>query len=376
MNIIFTRSNHVNPDPRVEKEIFALCKKGHKVSILAWDRDGRREGKSYKKIGEYLVSIKKCYVKSKYGSGINNIFPLIIFQFFLLFNLISKRKSYDVIHAADFDTVLPALLMKFLFKKKVIYDIYDFYVDAFSVPEILKGVLKNIDFYVIGKVDAVILVNESRVDQIKGAKPKKIYFIHNSPEDNFKKLLKNKERNEQLVVAYVGVLQKHRLLEEILEVFVENNNYRFLVAGFGPLEKDFIKASENHDNIEYFGRVSYAEGLKISASADILFATYDPRIPNHKYSSPNKLYEAMMLEKPIIVCKNTGVDALIEENEIGYVIDYSKGDFINAVNFFSKINDYDYNVMCDNSRELYEKKFSWNLMEERLLNIYSEISEN
>ena len=35
-----------------------------------------------------------------------------------------------------------------------------------------------------------------------------------------------------------------------------------------------------------------------------------------------KLYEAMALGKPIIVCKNTGIDSFVKENNLGAVINY------------------------------------------------------
>lgn len=41
MNIVFLRSNPVNPDSRVEKEVNALLKNNHNVIILAWDRSSK-----------------------------------------------------------------------------------------------------------------------------------------------------------------------------------------------------------------------------------------------------------------------------------------------------------------------------------------------
>ena len=36
--VVMLRSNPVNPDSRVEKEVLALSKAGFDVQILAWDR--------------------------------------------------------------------------------------------------------------------------------------------------------------------------------------------------------------------------------------------------------------------------------------------------------------------------------------------------
>jgi len=183
MKIVYMRSNPINPDPRVEKEISTALEYGYYPIALAWDR--RVEKFQIKKeiIDLYngQVSIYRFNIKADFGQGLKNFKPLLKWQMELLKWLIKNRKSYDLIHAFDFDTVLPALFMKIFFNKKYVYDICDFYVDAFSVPKLLKPLVKKLDFYAIKKAEATILVNESRVEQIKGSKPKKLVFIHNSP---------------------------------------------------------------------------------------------------------------------------------------------------------------------------------------------------
>src|SRR5690554_1085642 len=163
MRIVFLRSNPVSPDPRVEKEILTLCAEGYDVSVLAWDRSGGKDSAGFLSVGEYSVPIVRAGIESKFGVGLKNIKALFFFQMFLLKKLFFSRKEYDVIHAADFDTVLPAAVMRMLFNKKVVYDIYDFYVDAFSVPGLARKAVKWLDYNVIKYVDAVILTNESRV---------------------------------------------------------------------------------------------------------------------------------------------------------------------------------------------------------------------
>jgi len=101
-----------------------------------------------------------------------------------------------------------------------------------------------------------------------------------------------------------------------------------------------------------------------------LFATYDPNIPNHKYSAPNKIYEAMSLGKPIIVCKNTGIDKLIIENKLGYAIDYSSKEFKKTL---KNIKSQDLKDISKNAKKLYNEKYNWKKMEEVLIDIYKYI---
>lgn len=372
MNIVYLRSNPVDPDPRVEKEVSSLLKNGHTVLIFCWDRTAKLPKNGVLKVSGGSCQILRCSLASTFGGGIRGIFKLVFFQFFLICKLIKYRKSIDVIHAADFDTVLPAVMMRFFFNKKVVYDVYDFYVDSFPVPRVLMPLIKVIDLFVMGYVDAVILTNEDRIKQIFGAKPKKIIYIHNTPENRMPELGAKRTAGYKLIVAYVGILQPGRLLLEIADVFKKNPNWLLRIAGFGALENELRKVSQEYSNIEYLGKVDYMKGLQLSASADVLFATYDPNVPNHKYSSPNKLYEAMMLSKPIVVCEGTGIDALVNEEQIGVSIRYDGRSFEEALNYIIE-NSGVASLMGDRINKLYLSKYSWDVMDRRLIGLYNSI---
>src|SRR5699024_619876 len=101
-------------------------------------------------------------------------------------------------------------------------------------------------------------------------------------------------------------------------------------------------------NIKFLGKINHKEIIKNTISSDVIFACYDPTVPNHKYSSPNKLYEAMMCRKPIIVCKDTGIDKLVLSKCIGEVCDFNENSLEQA---FNKIfeDEERYLDMCKNS---------------------------
>ena len=50
---------------------------------------------------------------------------------------------------------------------------------------------------------------------------------------------------------------------------------------------------------------------------------YDPNVPNHRYSAPNKFYEALALGKPIVVAKGTGIDVEVERLGVGIAETFS-----------------------------------------------------
>ena len=109
MKIIFIRSRALNGNP--DKIAEFLLKKGFDVKLLLWDRQGN-------------------YLNTKFSNSIVNTFKLkapydetrIVFYqplwfIYNLFFLLFKDNS-DIIHAADLDTLISAVLVKLIKEKK------------------------------------------------------------------------------------------------------------------------------------------------------------------------------------------------------------------------------------------------------------------
>jgi len=373
--VLFCRSNPIAPDPRVEKEARSLSNAGYTVRILGWDRSGALP---YKEEVEGFT-IQRLSIKAGFGKGMMNLPQLLRWQIGLVMWLVRHHKEFDIIHACDFDTLIPAMICKKLWGKKVIYDIFDFYADHLrSTPEFIKRMIKSVDLKMIDRVDAVILADESRRQQIAEAHPKRIVVIYNSPQDVMSNLtaMQTTRRHHDLEIAYIGLLQVERGLLELLEVLKNHPEWTLLLAGFGGDEKRILEAAESMTNVFWFGRVSYERALQLSYDTDVLIATYDPAIPNHRFSSPNKLFEAMMLGKPIIVAQGTNMDSIVEQLDCGVVIEYGDVRALEEILVRMQFNPQFRRQLGLNARNAYEQVFNWSRMEERLIKLYKRIASS
>lgn len=68
--------------------------------------------------------------------------------------------------------------------------------------------------------------------------------------------------------------------------------------------------------------------LQVQKKSDLLIAMYNPSIKNNRNSSPNKLYEAMMLRKASIVARRMGIDNFVVKAGMGFVSEYFMEDFV------------------------------------------------
>ena len=370
MTIAFLRASHVAPDPRLEKEVRSLFKRYPDISILAWDREGDLPRREIMDAGTGRAPIKRFSIRGKHGAGMKNLIVLLRFQFFLAAELWQMRKHLTVIHAADLSTAITGLVMARLLRVPLVYDIYDYYVDGYPVPHTLVPFVERLDIAVINRADVVLIATEARVAQLRKATPRSLHVIHNAPDGSEVLLEHSAVRPNRLV--YVGILSHFRLLEEVLEVFSRRSDWELHIGGFGPLEHVISDYAGRFENIVYHGRISYRETLQLESTATALFAVYDPVVPNHKYSAPNKFYEALFLGKPIVVAKGTGVDQLVEKYDVGRVIDYNEASFERVVE--EVLSDPTLvSEMGERGRDVFAREFNWSTMETRLHVIYEHL---
>lgn len=371
-NICIIRNASFSQNAMMHRIVTALVDISNLI-VVSRERDRLNKQYECKKVNFQNNTIENysLNIRSDYGKGINNLIPLLLYQFQLFKVLYKTRKKFDVIHAIDFDSGLVACLFCMLFKKKYVYHIADFYIESRQgIPNVVKKVIKALDFFVIKKAEVTILCTENRREQIKGSSPNKIEIIHNVPTID-KEASQNiiAEKNSELTLCYIGTLGETRFLKEMIEAVSRRpNDLKLIVGGYGKLE-DYIKdKSLKYENIQFIGKVNYLDTFDFYSSSDIMVAVYDPRIKNHKYSAPNKFYESILLKKPIIVGNDTGIDELVREHDIGFIIDYDYKEFINTLDEIKSTP-----ALLEQKRENIDKissLYSWEKMKGKIREVY------
>ena len=371
MRVLICRSNPVSPDPRVEKVARSLQKAGYGVSVLGWDRSSELPEEE----DRGGVRVHRLRIQADYPRGVMNTLPLLRWQMGLLAWLVRKRGDYDCLHACDFDTILPALFCKWLFRKKLVYDIFDFYADHLrATPGWIKRTIRWVDLWAIGRADAVILVDDARLVQISGAHPRRLAVIYNSPEDASPEPGDiNAENGYRLRLAYVGLLQLERGFSGLLDVLEGHPEWRLDLAGFGGDQELILKRARPMPNVTWHGRVPYERAIAINAKSDALIALYDPKIPNHRFASPNKLFEAMMLGKPLIVAAGTSMDRIAEEEGFGLLVKYDDISELETTLMKLARNPQMRLDFGRLARRAYDRTYSWSIMEDKLIALYNQI---
>jgi len=350
----------VPPYPRLEKELTVL-RRTYDVKVICWDRECRNHSQNNRDFIWFRL-------KAPYGKP--SLFIYLIFWWIYQIKCLIKEK-YDIIHAFNLDTIIFSVILGKLKNKKIIYDVADFYSDSLpeGTPKFIRMVIGKTEIFFAKQANFVFLADDSRIKQFK-FKLKRYLSIYNSP---IQKDIKDvKINNKGLTIFFGGVLYLSRGLKEMIEVVNRRKDVKLIIAGYGGDEEKIKKLIEKSKNITFLGKINYDTILSYTKSSDILFALYDPNVPNHKFSSPNKLFEAMMLGKPIIVNKGTSMDKIVKKEKCGLIIEYGNlsqiDETINKLKSVSLRNE-----LGKNGKRAYKEKYNWNIMERKILEGYDSL---
>ncbi|BDZ69005.1 glycosyltransferase family 4 protein [Methanobacterium ferruginis] len=362
LKVLLIRTNPVSPEPKVEKEAYALGKNGFDVEILAWDRN--TDNMSFQDKGFY--KIRRFKLKASYGKPtvMLKLFIWLIYEFFYL-----MRADVDIFHAIDLDTLLPAVMASKIRDKPLVYDCSDFYADSFpqATPMIIRKIFAKIEIFFSKFANFVILPEESRIEQFRNELSDFI-IINNTPmEINIKR---NCKQNKAFTLFYAGIIHRDRAIEKVLEVIKNIDNVELIIAGYEIGSGNLIKHINSIDNVTFLGKIPYHEVIRRTIESDLTFAFYDPKIPNHKYASPNKLFEAMMCGRPIITNYGTLMAKTVMEENCGVLVHYDNiyeiEDIITKLKLDMKLRI----SLGENGLRAYRTKYNWKIMEERLVQAY------
>ena len=374
--VILLRSNPVNPDPPVEKAALALLNAGYHVTIIGWDRDeDYSQRKDYIPISDRKAQVIRFGIRGTFSGGMKkNLLPLTTFQNRLRRWLVDNRSNYDIVHAFDFDTGFVASRYAKKFHKKFVYHILDYYVASHGLRgSFLEKPIVKMENSIINSADATVICTEKRREQIAGTTPKRLAIIHNTPAvSQLSPCDPLTESNGRAKIVYVGILESSRMLKEIAAAVSENPNVELHVGGFGTLEAFFKEMSGRFNNIFYYGRLAYNQTLSLEAECDLMLAIYNPVVDNHRYAAPNKFYESLMLGKPVVMARGTGMSEIVEENDLGVLINYSKDGFTDGINQLLYRKD-EWPEIGMRMKEIYKNQYCWDEMERRLMQIYAEL---
>jgi glycosyltransferase involved in cell wall biosynthesis len=367
IEILIMRSNSVIYDPRVRKIVSSLSKR-YSTAVLGWNREGVLK----KEIDKYIVELRLFGLKAPFGKlYLALYFPL--FWFWILIKLFVYKPK--IVHACDLDTVLPCYIYTKIFRKRLIFDVFDRYAMSYIPPtyRVLYCMVNMFEELMSGKADVLVTVSE-KMQRTFRRKPKHSTIIMNCPEDHFIENVQQEinHNTEFLRLFYSGNIGRNHGLEVITSAIKDLPRVELIIAG-RVIERQLLSEILQVPNVKYKGILLPADHLTLQACSDVIVGLYNLENPNYAVMLPNKLFDAMMFGKPIIT--NVGPEVVHEFN-CGIVVDYNDINTIKAEVISLRDNVTLRRQLGNNGRKAFLQKYNWGRMEKELYKIYDNLLLN
>lgn len=360
-------TNSIIYDPRVKKIIGSLIK-NYSVSALGWNRDGITQ----EKINDYIVRVELFNIKTPFWKPslirilirLTLFFPL--FWGWVFIKLLGIRPT--VVHACDLDTFLPCYVYKVLFRRKLVFDVFDKGMEL--IPQRFKKLRSIINFFeelAAQRSDTLIIAGGEKVLNTFQKKPHHYEILLNCSEDHL--VGNNAEHpkdSKRFRLVYTGGIRTDRSLENVTKAINGLDWVDFNIAG-PIIDKEIFREIQKCPNLTYRGLLQPPDALHLEAFSDALVSLYNPEVAWNNMTLPNKLFEAMMCGIPIIT--NVAQD-IVNENQCGIIVEYDNIEQIKEAIITLKDNPELLKRLGENGRRAYLEKYNWNFMEKRLHRIY------
>ncbi len=240
--------------------------------------------------------------------------------------------------------------------------------------------------HMISRCTGVITVS-APIEQViyRSYRAKKVVLVRNIPayqviskSDRLRQVLEL--RSDVRIALYQGNLQPDRGLEQLVRAakFLEQGIVIVLMGknvGTTQRQLEVLIAEEGVvDCVKILPPVPYAELLTWTASADIGLILYSPEYSaNIQWCLPNKLFEYLMADVPVLATPLDAVASLVETHNVGKVV-YSLVPEDVAAAISGMLNDYDTLIgMQNNALAACRQELNWEKESERLVSFYQGI---
>lgn len=308
--------------------------------ILFWDRDKNYQLENHD--NEYIFGKKCCFGGNKI-SKLNKILPYFTFRNNV--KKLLKINSYDKIIV--FNT-LPALflvdILLLKYKSNYIFDYRDYTYEKFYMyRKAVNAIVNNSYFTAISSKGFLKFLKNKR----------KLVQNHNISNLELKKSIVRLNGDlSKITIGFLGLVRYEDENKIIINSLKNSNRYilKYIGKMYDECRLQDYCEQENIVNVFFYGEFRNEDKGQLYNDIDIINAVYGNKTYEVRTALPNKLYDCLLLKKPMIVSNNTYLGSIVEKYNLGITIDLKKDNIIDRIEKY--INKFNESVFMKNTEIL------------------------
>lgn len=326
MKILMVLTNAFDPDPRVYKEARSLVGIGHSVDIFCWDRESRYTDKPVEILDG--IRIIRFFSQGAYGTGYKQLKGYLSFCKATM--KYALQNKFDAVHSHDFDALIIGRRIQKRLKIQLVFDEHDFFHLYFRnrhgwinqrIADLVlcfqKHILQNV------RVHIVVTPQMKAFYETDGGSESKatIRIITNAPMKESFAGIRTKENHKKPVIGFVGTIRYLDELKILIKVAADYPGIGILIAGKGRALEPLLQFQNEQavSNVEITGEYTLEQLEEIYAGIDVTYLIYPPS--DSEISLPNKFFESIITETPIIADSKAEYGQMVRSLGIGWTVE-------------------------------------------------------
>ena len=361
--------NDLVTDNRVNKTCMALIECGYDVTLV-----GRKLSNSLP-IPNW--TFKTIRLKMIFKKG-----PLFYFFFNLRLFFVGLINKTDLFYVNDLDTLAPMFLLSKLKKKPLIYDSHELFceVPELKASRIKKSIWQKLEGYIIPKLQTCITVNDSIAKIYEAKYNVPFHIIRNISDFDQSFIPKSRVQlslpeDKKIILLQGAGINVDRGAEELIDAMEFVQNAVLYIIGSGDVWENLKQKVLFNKNIQnkvvLINKLPKSELINYTFNADLGLSIDKNTNLNYLYSLPNKIFDYIQAEIPILASRLPEIENII--------LQYKIGDFIddhNPKTIANKLNEMLYSQQLSSYKKylaIAKKEITWKSEKEKLLTIIKNI---
>ena len=284
----------------------------------------------------------------------------------------------SIYHFHDPELLLIALGLK-KHGAKIIYDSHEDVPRAILsrdwIPlwarHIISGVFETFEIFVARRLSCVVGATPFIAEKFERARCRAI-AINNFPMPADIRT-DTVERNPTATICFLGGISGIRGVREIITALEPLDTMMVLAGPFDSDEtRKQLMALPGWANIDYKGNLDRKTAVKIMGESAVGMICYLPE-PNHINSYPNKLFEYMAAELPVIASNFPLWRQIVEGAQCGICVDPENPAEIRQAIIEIMRNPGEWQKMGERGRKAVQERYNWESEEKKLFRLYESL---